>query len=92
MRRMVDGSTPPSLHFSLGGNPSWCYSEVPQSRKDQTVFPRLLAKAAHGLTTTFVPLEGDADCLIRVVVNFDRSILQTLFGWVGKESLSAGRQ
>lgn len=89
LRRMISSSTPPSLQYSLAGSPSWCYSGVPEPGKMQTMFPLLLMKAVRGWVTTFVPSARSTDGLIRVVVMFDQSLLQTLFGWAGHETIGA---
>ncbi|PVH91526.1 hypothetical protein DM02DRAFT_545680 [Periconia macrospinosa] len=87
LRQMTSSSGPLTLQYSLAGSPCWCYSGVPQQRKRQTMFSRLLTKAIPGLVTTFLPLEGFMDGLIRVVVAFDQSLLQTLFGWASHETV-----
>ncbi|KAF9728553.1 hypothetical protein PMIN02_012103 [Paraphaeosphaeria minitans] len=84
-------STPVRPRYSLSGNPSWCFSGIPHEGKAQVIFRGLLARAIGGQVTTFVPQEGNDDGLIRVVVSFDESMLQTLFGWRSQESLSTDR-
>jgi len=49
------------------------------------MFPRLLSKAVCSWVTTFVPWQGFTDGLIRVMVAFDQSLLQTVFEWTGQE-------
>ncbi|KAH8693356.1 hypothetical protein GQ44DRAFT_159470 [Phaeosphaeriaceae sp. PMI808] len=91
LRQMISTTMPPTLQYSLSGSPSWCYSGLPQTGKRQTMFPRLLTKAIPGLVNAFLPSEGFMDGLISVVVIFDHSLLQTLFGWAGHGALSAGK-
>ncbi|KAH7175750.1 hypothetical protein EDB81DRAFT_770819 [Dactylonectria macrodidyma] len=91
LRRMTNISMPPSLQYCLDGSPSWCYSTVPQRGAMQALFPRLLSKALRGWVTTFLPSEESTDGLIRVMFPFDQSLLQTLFGWVGHETIGAGK-
>lgn len=57
----------------------------------QATFPRLLNKALRGWITTFLPSEESTDGLIRVMFPFDQSLLQTLFGWAGHETIGAGK-
>ncbi|ORX95374.1 hypothetical protein BCR34DRAFT_199159 [Clohesyomyces aquaticus] len=87
----INKSTPVRPRYSLSGNPSWCFSGIPHEGKAQVVFRGLLTRAIGGQVTTFLPQEGNDDGLIRVVVSFDESMLQTLFGWVIQESLSTER-
>lgn len=91
LRRLANGPAWPSLQYSLAGNPSWCYSKVPQPGSSQTIFSRLLNKALRGYTTTFLPSEASTDGLVRVMMPFEQQLLQTLFGWKGGEAIDAGK-
>jgi hypothetical protein len=57
----------------------------------QTTFPRLLIKAVRGYITTFLPSEGSTDGLIRVMIMFDQSLLQNLFGCAESDTMAAGK-
>lgn len=89
LRRMVSGTVWPSLQYSLGGNPSWCYSKVLQPGSSQAIFPRLLSKALRGYITTFLPSEESTDGLVRFMIPFDQNLLQVLFGWAGTAAIDA---
>ena len=62
-----------------------------QPGSTQTVFPRLLSKVVRSYVTTFLPSEESTDGLIRVTVGFDQDIIQKLFGWVGTDTIGAGK-
>jgi len=89
---MVSGTVWPSLQYSLGGNPSWCYSKVLQPGSSQAIFPRLLSKALRGYITTFLPSEESTDGLVRFMIPFDQNLLQVLFGWAGTAAIDAGME
>ncbi|CAI7626058.1 unnamed protein product [Penicillium pancosmium] len=90
LRRVVNGTIRPSLQYSLCGGPSWCYTTIIKPESMQTAFPRLLIKAIRGSVTTFLPSEGSTDGLIRVMIMFDQSLLQSLFGCAGSDTMAAG--
>jgi hypothetical protein len=93
LRRAINGPMPPSLQYILAGSPSWCYSGPLELGKMQPMFPGLLKKAVGvgSWVTTFLPSEGlVTDGRIKVVIMFDQSLLQTLFGRVMHETIDAG--
>jgi hypothetical protein len=83
LRSLFSSPIPPGLQYSLDGIPVWCYSVAPWTRRTQTLFPRLLARAINGWVAAFLSSEGFTDGLIRVTALFDQSLLLTLFGWTG---------
>lgn len=92
LRRMVNGTIRPSLQYSLGESPSWCYSTIIKPESMQATFPRLLIKAIRGYVTTFLPSEGSTDGMIRVMTIFDQNLLRTLFGCAETDTMAAGEQ
>ncbi|KAJ5348647.1 uncharacterized protein N7506_001900 [Penicillium brevicompactum] len=87
-----NGNLRPNLQYSLGGGPSWCYTSIVKPESMHIAFPRLLVKAVRGYLTTFLPSEGSTDGLIRVMVMFDQSLLQSLFGCPESDTMAAGEQ
>lgn len=57
----------------------------------QTVFSQLLIKVVRGYITTFLPSEGSINGLTRVMIVFDQSLLQNLFGCAESDTMAAGR-
>ncbi|KAK9848949.1 hypothetical protein MYU51_015027 [Penicillium brevicompactum] len=92
LRRIGNGNLRPNLQYSLGGGPSWCYTSIVKPESMHIAFPRLLVKAVRGYLTTFLPSEGSTDGLIRVMVMFDQSLLQSLFGCPESDTMAAGEQ
>lgn len=90
LRRIGNGNLRPNLQYSLGGGPSCCYTSIVKPESMHIAFPRLLVKAVCGYVTTFLPSEGSTDGLIRVMVMFDQSLLQSLFGCLESDTIAAG--
>ncbi|KAJ5559457.1 hypothetical protein N7513_001856 [Penicillium frequentans] len=90
LRRIGNGTIHPNLQYFLYGGPSWCYTTIIKPESVQTAFPRLLIKAVRGYVTTFLPSEGSTDGLIRVMIMFDQSLLQNLFGYAESDTMAAG--
>jgi len=82
---LTEGHIPIGPQYTLAGLHCWSFLGVPDGKKND-IFTGLVSRATHGMMATFLPAEGIGDGIIRVMVPYDRSLLETLFGRPAQET------